>query len=138
MFTSFDGCCFTYVYFENWGFTYGGCDYNGYLSTFSNSFNCNALMKINNPSYDADFSGKVIYYQDNISSGSQLFDSSRTPSSVYDSSYSNVGSCNGTITGIPCDKGELEVTLQFSVYEFFKGRKIYTAFQNKYQITQKI
>lgn len=74
----------------------------------------------------------------NISSGSQQFDSSRAPSSVYDSSYSDVGSCNGTITGIPCDKGELEVTLQFTVYEFFTGTEIYTVFQNKYQITQKI
>ena len=132
----FNGTYWGYVFMENWGILYGGCSYYGYLSTMDNNFSGSALMKIGSPNHSATFSGIIKYFHDYVYSGCGVLSGTNMSNSIiYDSSYTYLGTYNGTITETPCHIGELEVTLSFYVYEFFYGSTSNIVFQNKYLIT---
>lgn len=92
-------------------------------------------MKITNPerNNDANFYGNIKYFEDNNEAGTSYL--SPQGSSLYDSSYTSIGSCLGTITRKPCQIGEIEVNLGFSVCSFFVGINSFTVYNQKFQIT---
>jgi hypothetical protein len=121
---------------ENWGLIDGGCAYSGYVSISSMFYSCSASMRINNPSLanDAIYQGNIKYYEDYRESGISYL-SPNNGSSFYDSSYTNIGYCSGTITRTPCQIGEMEVNLYYTVTNFFVSINNYSVYNHKYQVT---
>lgn len=132
----FNGTTSEYKLIENWGLIDGGCAYSGNVSISSMFYSCSASMRVNNPSLvnDAIYGGNIKYYEDSNEAGISYF-SPNNGSSFYDSSYTNIGYCSGTITRTPCQIGEMEVNLYYTVTNFFVSINNYSVYNHKYQIT---